>query len=90
MYYGSARNNDWPLAIFQPISTFGQPKSILVSQFYCTFSMGWQSITYKISCLQKNGQPISDPYFYHCMGQSPTMISVDPSKIKFDCLTYYF
>jgi len=33
------------LAIFQPISTFGQPKSILVSQFYCTFSMGWQSIT---------------------------------------------
>jgi len=26
---------------------------------------GWQSITYKMSYLQKNAQPISDPYFYH-------------------------
>ena len=49
----SAKNNSWPLAIFQPISTFGWPKSILVSQFYCTFSMGWQSIIYKMSYLQK-------------------------------------
>ena len=52
-YNTSARNNSWPLAIFQPISTFGRPKSILVGQFYCTFSMGWQSITYKMSYLQK-------------------------------------
>jgi len=51
----SARNNSWPLAIFQPISTFGLPKSSLVSQSYCTFLMGWQSITYKMSYLQKNG-----------------------------------
>jgi len=51
---------------FQPISTFSQPKSILVGQFYYTFSIRWQSITYKMSYLQKNGLPISDPYFYHC------------------------
>jgi len=64
--YISARNNSWPLAIFQPISTFGRPKSILVGQFYCTISIGWQSITYKMSYFQKNSRPISDPYFYHC------------------------
>jgi len=62
----STRNNSWPLAILWTISTFGWPKSILVGQFYCTFSMGWQLITYKMSYLQKNGWPISDPYFYHC------------------------
>jgi len=28
--------------------------------------MGWQSVTNKMSYLQKNGQQISDPYFYHC------------------------
>ena len=61
----SARNNSWPLAIFQPISTFGRPKSVLVDQIYCTFSMGRPSITYKMSHLQKNSQPISDSYFYH-------------------------
>jgi len=36
-----------------PFSSLGQPKSILVGQFYCTLSMGWQSITYKMSYLQK-------------------------------------
>jgi len=40
--YGSARNNSWLLAIFWPILTFGQPNSILVGQFHCTFSMGFQ------------------------------------------------
>ena len=63
----SPRNNSWPLAIFRPISTFGRPKSILVSQIYCTFSMGRPSITYKMSHLQKNSRPISDSYFYHCL-----------------------
>jgi len=69
-YIISARNNSWLLAIFWPISTFGWPKSILVGQFYCTFSMGWQSITLEIiqlSYLQKNNWIISDPYFYHCI-----------------------
>ena len=60
--YISARNNNWPLAIFQPISTMGRPKFILVGQFYCTFSMGRQLITYKISCLQKHGRSISDSF----------------------------
>ena len=48
----SARNNSQP-AIFQPISAFSQPKSILIGQISYTFSMGQQSITYKISSLQK-------------------------------------
>ena len=39
----NARNNSRPLAIFQPISGFGWPKSILVSQISFTFSMGQQS-----------------------------------------------
>ena len=59
----SARNNSWPLAIFRPISAFGQPKSILVGHISCTFSMGQKLITNKISYLQKNGRPISGPYF---------------------------
>ena len=63
----SARNNSRPLAIFRPISTFGRPKSILLGQIYCTFSMGWQLITYKNVLFSKNGRPISDPYFYHCV-----------------------
>ena len=44
---------DHALVIFQPISAFaiGQPKSILVGQISCTFSMGQQSVTYKISYL---------------------------------------
>jgi len=76
----SARNNSWPLAIFQSISTFGQPKSILVGQFYCTFSMGWQSITYKMSYLQKNGQPVSDRYcIYHYYYVCTTVLN-DKSK----------
>ena len=66
-YVYSARNSSWPLAIFRPISPFGRPKSILVSQIYCTFSMGQQSITYKMSDFQENGRPIFDPYFYHCV-----------------------
>ena len=49
----NGRNNSWPLAIFQPISAFAQPKSVLVGQTSHTFSMGQQSVTYKISCLQK-------------------------------------
>ena len=32
----SAKNSNWPLAIFQPISTFGRPKSILIGR---TFSI---------------------------------------------------
>ena len=39
------------LVIFRPISAFGQSKSILVGQISCTFSMGQQSVTYKISYL---------------------------------------
>ena len=35
----------------------------LVSQISCTFSMGRQSVTYKISYFQKNGRPTSDPLF---------------------------
>ena len=38
--YYNARNNSWPLAIFWPISAFGRPKSILVSQISCILSMG--------------------------------------------------
>ena len=34
-YACSARNNSWPLAIFQPILAFGQSKS---DQISCTFS----------------------------------------------------
>ena len=59
-----ARNSSWPLAIFQPVSTFGRPKSILVGQIYCTVSTGQLSITYKMSGFQKNSRPISDSYFY--------------------------
>ena len=43
----------WSLAIFRPITAFGQPKSILVSQIYCTFSMERQSVTNKMSYLQR-------------------------------------
>ena len=50
-------------AIFRPISAFGRPKSILIYHISCTFSMGQQSVTCIISYFQKNGQPISDPYF---------------------------
>ena len=50
----SARNK-LAIAHFQPISTFGQPKSILVGQIYCTFSMGQQLITYKSVLSSKNG-----------------------------------
>ena len=52
-----------PLAIFQPISAFSRPKSILIGQISHMLSMGQQSVAYKISYLQKNGQPISDSYF---------------------------
>ena len=33
MYVASARNNSRPLAIFQPISAFGRPKSIWLAKF---------------------------------------------------------
>ena len=46
-------NSWWPLAIFQPISAFGRPKSILVGHISCTFSMEQLIITNKISYLQK-------------------------------------
>ena len=46
-------NSWWPLAIFQPISAFGRPKSILVSHISCKFSMEQQIISNKISYLQK-------------------------------------
>ena len=42
-YICSARNNSRPLAIFQPTSAFGRPKSILISHISHTFSMGQQS-----------------------------------------------
>ena len=51
----SARNNSQPLAIFQPISAFGQPKSILVSQIS---SVGQQTVTYKISYFQKTADQL--------------------------------
>ena len=35
----------------------------LADQISCTLSIGQQSVTYKISYLQINGRPISDPYF---------------------------
>ena len=53
----SAKNNSQILAIFWPISAFAQPKFIFVGQIYCTFSMEWQSITYKMSYLQKTKLP---------------------------------
>ena len=63
----SARNNSRPLAIFQPISAFGRPKSILVSQISCTFSMR-TAISNLINILfSKNGRPIANPYFQHCI-----------------------
>ena len=49
----SAISNSQPLAIFWPISAFGRPKSILVSQISCTFLMRQQSVTYKISYYTK-------------------------------------
>ena len=49
----SARNNSWSLAIFQPISAFGRPKSILAGQISCTFSMGTGIRNLKISYFQK-------------------------------------
>ena len=42
-YIDSARNNSRPLAIFQPISAFGRPKSVLIGHISHTFSMGQQS-----------------------------------------------
>ena len=30
--------------------------------------MRWQLVTYENVLSSKNGQPISDPYFYHCKG----------------------
>ena len=74
-HISSARNNSRPLAIFRPISTFGRPKSILVGQIYCTFSMGWQLITYKNVLFSKNGRPISDPYFYHCISENTRKVA---------------
>ena len=62
-YTFSARNNSRPLAIFQPFSAFGWPKSILVSQISCTFSMGTAFSYLKNIHFQKNSRPISDPYF---------------------------
>ena len=54
----------WPFSgQFQHLA---DQKFILVGQIYCTFSMGQQSKTYKMSDFQENGRPISDPYFYHC------------------------
>ena len=32
------------LAIVGPISEFGRPKSTMTGQFYCSFSMGQQSL----------------------------------------------
>ena len=41
----------WPFS--DQFQHLADQNRILVSQFYCTFSIGWQSITYKISYLQK-------------------------------------
>ena len=51
--WNSARNSSQPLAIFQPISVFGQPKFILVGQISCTFSMGMAISYLKIPYFQK-------------------------------------
>ena len=59
----NVKNNSQPLADFRPISAFSQSKSILVGHISCTFSMGQQSVTCKISYFQKNSRPISDPDF---------------------------
>ena len=45
-HYLSSRINSQPWAILQPILAFGRPKSILIAQIACTFSIGQQSITY--------------------------------------------
>ena len=39
MVGGSASNNSQPLAIFQPLLAFSQPKYILIDQISCTFLM---------------------------------------------------
>jgi len=49
--YISARNNSGPLAIFQPIL------------LYIFNGMATNNLQNVLS--SKNGQPISDPYFYH-------------------------
>ena len=68
-HHGIVRNSSWPLAIFQPISIFGRPKSILLGQIYCIFLMIWQSMTKNVWS-SKNSKPISDLYFYHCHGDA--------------------
>ena len=59
----SVRNNCRPLDIFRPISTFAWLKSILIGRVYCIFSMGQQSLTYKIFYLM---------YCYRC---DPTRVN---------------
>ena len=57
------------MAIFQAISAFGLTKSILVGQISNTFSMEQQTVTYKISYLQKIDLPISDPCLFLALYQ---------------------
>ena len=62
-----ARNNHRPLVILQPISTFCQPKSAgyWSAKLTVQFSIGWQSISNKLSHFQEDDWPISDPFSYH-------------------------
>jgi len=38
-----------------------------LANFTDIFTMGWQSNNLQNVLSSKNGRPISDPYFYHCM-----------------------
>ena len=38
-YRAQKINNNWPLAIFQPILLYGQSTFIFVDHIYCTFAM---------------------------------------------------
>ena len=66
----SAKSNSRPLANLWPILTFGRTKSILVGKIYCAFSMGQQSITYKMSYYQKT----ADQFHFTSPGNSYTPI----------------
>ena len=84
-----ARNNSWPLAIFGPLSTFGQSKSILVSQIYCTFSMGWQLLAYKMSCLQEMTYQFLTLVFTSDPGNEPGYESMCNRELMSDWLFKY-
>ena len=65
-YWFSARYNGWSLAIFQLISTFGQPKSSLVGQIYYTFSIGQHQWSIKHPIFKKWLNSSWSLSSYHC------------------------